>query len=62
MLYPSILNSIASRLQGELTEGVFVGRGCGVDVVDDGDKGGVNMAVYSSRLQRSEDWVIDLIP
>jgi hypothetical protein len=45
MLYPSILNSIDSRLQGELTDGVFVGRGCGVDVVDDGDKGGVNIAL-----------------
>lgn len=37
-----------SRLsQGELTEGVFVGRGCGVDEVDDGDKGGVNIPLVT---------------
>ena len=45
MLCPSICYFIDSRLQGELTDGAFVGRGCGVDVVDDGDKGGVNIAV-----------------
>ena len=43
---------LTSKLSsGELTDGVFVGRGCVIDDVDDGDSGGVIMPVYWRKIE-----------
>jgi hypothetical protein len=42
---------LTSKLSsGELTDGVFVGRGCVIDVVADGDSGGVIITVYQRKF------------
>ena len=43
---------LTSKLSsGELTDGVFVGRECVIDDVDDGDSGGVIMPVYRREFE-----------
>ena len=43
---------LTSKLSsGEFTDGVFVGRGCVIDDVDDGDSGGVIMPVYRRKFE-----------